>query len=208
MTRVGRYRCDMHDDTPLSAPAAGGAPVTVGPWVRRSRATRYANPWIEVWHDEVDRPDGEPGIYGVVHFRTAAVGVVAVDDVGRLLLVGQHRYTLDEYSWEIPEGGVGPDESLLDGARRELREETGFEAAEWRALCRMSLSNSVTDERGALFVATGLRDGEPAPDGTEDLALRWATLDEVLAEIDAGEIHDLMTIAAVARYALDRGSAR
>jgi ADP-ribose diphosphatase len=162
----------------------------------------YANPWIEVFHDEVDRPDGSAGIYGVVHFANAAVGVVAVDGDGRLLLVGQHRYPLDEYSWEIPEGGVGPDEELEAGARRELREETGYEAARWRSLCRLSLSNSVTDERGALFVAQDLRAAGPAdPDPTEDLALRWATLDEVLAEIASGAIHDLLTIAGVGLYA-------
>jgi 8-oxo-dGTP pyrophosphatase MutT (NUDIX family) len=176
--------------------------VRIGPWRRRSRAVVYANPWIEVAHDEVDRPDGSPGIYGVVHFRTAAVGIVTVDDAGRLLLVGQHRYTLDEYSWEIPEGGVGPGETLEAGARRELREETGFEADEWRRLCRITVSNSVTDERGAIFVATGLHPGAADPDETEQLRLRWASLDQVLAEIDAGEIHDVMTIAGVSRYAL------
>jgi len=181
----------------------GGAPQEIGPWRRRSRARPYSNPWIELFHDEVDRPDGTPGIYGVVHFRSAAVGVVATDDAGRLLLVGQHRYTLDEYSWEIPEGGVGAGEALEAGARRELREETGYEADRWRHLCRITVSNSVTDERGAIFVASGLRTGVATPDATEDLALRWATLDEVLAEIDAGEIHDLITIAGVCRYALE-----
>src|SRR5512141_1279177 len=186
-------------------PAAG---VDSGPWRRRTRVTAYANPWIDVYHDEVDRPDGSPGIYGVVHFRNRAVGVVAIADDGRLLLVGQHRYSLDEYSWEIAEGGVGPGESLLDGARRELREETGFDAADWRQLCRMSVSNSVTDETGALFVATGLRAGRATPDATEDLAIRWATLDEVIEGIDSGEIHDLMTIAAVSRYALEVAKAR
>ena len=176
-------------------------PVAVGPWRRRSRDVAYANPWIEVFHDEVDRPDGSPGIYGVVHFRSAAVGVVAVADDGRLLLVGQHRYTLDEYSWEIPEGGVPDGESALDGARRELREETGFEATDWRQLCRMTVSNSVTDERGVIFVATGLHPGVATPDATEQLAVRWASLDEVLGEIAAGEIHDLITIAGVGAYA-------
>jgi 8-oxo-dGTP pyrophosphatase MutT (NUDIX family) len=180
-----------------------GASRDVGPWRRHTRRVAYANPWIEVLHDEVARPDGGPGIYGVVHFRSRAVGVVAVGDDGRLLLVGQHRYTLDEYSWEIPEGGVAEGESLLDGARRELREETGFEAAEWRQLCRMSVSNSITDETGALFVATGLRPGPATPDDTEALELRWNTLEDVLRGIDAGEIHDLMTIAAVTRYALE-----
>ena len=181
---------------------------TVGPWLRRGRRLAYANPWLEVFHDDVDRPDGSPGIYGVVHFRTQAVGVVAVGDDGRLLLVGQHRYTLDEYSWEIPEGGVEDGEPLVEGAKRELREETGYEAADWRRLCRMTVSNSVTDERGAIFLATSLRAGEAAPEVTEDLALRWATLDEVLAEMASGAIHDLITLAGVSRYALDLAQRR
>jgi 8-oxo-dGTP pyrophosphatase MutT (NUDIX family) len=183
-------------------------PTAVGPWLRRSRATVYANPWIEVLHDEVDRPDGSAGIYGVVSFRNLAVGVVAVEDDGRILLVGQHRYTLDEYSWEIPEGGAAPDESPETGARRELAEETGFEADTWRELCRCSVSNSVTDELGVLFVATGLRAGDAAPEPSEDLVVRWATLDEILDEIDAGSIHDLLTIAAITRYALQQAAPR
>jgi 8-oxo-dGTP pyrophosphatase MutT (NUDIX family) len=176
--------------------------VTVGPWRRRSRTVAYANPWIELRHDEVDRPDGSPGIYGVVHYRNIAVGVVAIGDDGRLLLVGQHRYTLDAYSWEIPEGGSPLGEDPLEGAKRELAEETGFEAAEWRELARFSLSNSITDERGVLYLATGLRAGPASPEPTEDLAIRWATLEEVGGEIDRGEIHDILTITGVARYAL------
>jgi len=183
-------------------------PVPVGPWRRRTRTTAYANPWIEIHHDEVDRPDGSPGIYGVVHFRNLAVGVVAVGDDGRLLLVGQHRYALDAYSWEIPEGGVPVGEPALDGARRELAEETGFEADTWRELCRFSLSNSVTDEWGVIYVATGLRPGIATPEPTEELAVRWATVDEVIAEIDAGDIHDMITIAGVLRYALELASRR
>jgi len=183
-------------------------PTAVGPWLRRSRETAYVNPWIEVLHDDVVRPDGSPGVYGVVHFRNLAVGVVAVADDGRILLVGQHRYTLDAYSWEIPEGGAAPDEAPEAGARRELAEETGFEADTWRELCRCSVSNSVTDELGVLFVATGLRPGVASPEPSEDLAVRWASLDEILADIDAGSIHDLLTIAAVTRYALLRESPR
>ena len=182
-------------------------PLAVGPWRRRSRRVAYENPWIQVHHDEVDRPDGSPGIYGVVHFRNAAIGVVTVGDDGRLLLVGQHRYPLDRYSWEIPEGGAPIGESPEDGARRELAEETGYEASSWRLLCRLSLSNSVTDERGALFVAEGLTPGDATPDGTEALELRWATLDAILAEIASGAIHDVMTIAAIGLYAAARDTA-
>ncbi len=178
-------------------------PAVVGPWRRRTRRSAYANPWLEVWHDEVDRPDGSPGIYGVVHFRNAAVGVVVVDEIGRLLLVGQHRYPLNAYSWEIPEGGAAPDEDPLDAARRELAEETGYLAGEWRELVRFSLSNSVTDERGVVYLASGLRPGPASPEPTEALEMRWAPLREVLAAIDGGEIHDLITIAAVTRYALE-----
>lgn len=174
----------------------------MGPWRRRTRRTAYENAWLQLFHDEVDRPDGGPGIYGVVHFRNRAAGVVAVGDDGRILLVGQHRYTLDAYSWEVPEGGVADGETMEEGARRELREETGFEADAWTPMFAFTTSNSVTDERGEILLATGLRPGEASPEATEDLAVRWATLDEVIAEIDRGEIHDLMTIAAVARYAL------
>lgn len=188
--------------TPVGEPPR--EPVTVGPWRRLSRRSAYANPWLELLHDEVLRPDGSPGIYGVVHLRNAAVGVVVLDEAGRVLLVGQHRYTLDAYSWEIPEGGVPFDEDLLDGAKRELREETGFEAAEWRLLFRFSMSNSVTDEVGAIFLATGLTPGEATPEPSEDLAVRWVTLDEATAMIDAGELTDVMSVAGLARVALER----
>ncbi|HUG53869.1 MAG TPA: NUDIX hydrolase, partial [Vicinamibacteria bacterium] len=103
----------------------------------------YANDWVTVYHDAVTRPDGSAGIYGVVHFAALAVGVVAIDDADRVALVGQHRYTLDEMSWEIPEGGSPPDEDSLEGARRELREETGIEARTWSRIGRFHLSNSV-----------------------------------------------------------------
>ena len=181
--------------------------MAVGPWRRRSRRTAYENAWLEVFHDEVDRPDGGPGIYGVVHFRTRAVGVLAVGDDGRILLVGQHRYTLDLYSWEIPEGGVDEAETMEAGARRELREETGYEADAWRHLFGFTTSNSVTDERGEMFMARGLHPGDSSPDATEDIEVRWATLDEIRSEIARGEIHDLMTLAAIQRYELDLASA-
>lgn len=165
----------------------------VGPWERRTRRTVYENDWIEVWHDEVSRPDGSDGIYGVVHPRFRAAGVVAVDETDRVVLVGQHRYTLDRYSWEIPEGGVPLDVDVLTGAKRELAEETGIRASMWRELLRHSLSNSISDEEGVIYLATGLVPGEPEPDATEDLTVRIVPFDEALGMVDRGEIHDAVS---------------
>jgi 8-oxo-dGTP pyrophosphatase MutT (NUDIX family) len=183
------------------------APIANGPWLRRSRRVAYENAWITVWHDDVVRPDAAPGVYGVVHFANVAAGVLAIDDLDRVLLVGQHRYALQAYSWEIPEGGVAAGESALDGARRELREETGVEASDWRELARAHLSNSVSDELAVLFVATGLTQGPAAPDGTEDLELRWLPFEEVLEMTLDGRITDAMTVIAVERLALLRAIA-
>jgi 8-oxo-dGTP pyrophosphatase MutT (NUDIX family) len=188
--------------TPMSE--IGERPVPVGPWRRRSRRDVYVNPWMTVWHDEVDRPDGGPGIYGVVHFANLAVGVVVLDDDDRVLLVGQHRYTLDAWSWEIPEGGVPEEESPIDGAIRELREESGVEADGWRELCRVHLSNSISDEAGVLFAAHARRHGEPAPDPTEELRVRWVPFDGALAMVRMGEITDAMTIIGLQAVALER----
>jgi 8-oxo-dGTP pyrophosphatase MutT (NUDIX family) len=179
-------------------------PVAIGPWTRRSRRVAYENPWVTIWHDEVIRPDGEPGIYGVVHFANLAAGVLALDGDDRVLLVGQHRYTLDGFSWEIPEGGVPDGESALDGARRELLEETGVTATEWREIARAHLSNSVSDELAVIYLATGLTAGQASPDGTEELTLRWLPFDEVVGMTLDGRITDAMTIIAVERLALLR----
>ena len=177
-----------------------------GRFVRRSRRVAYQNPWITLWHDEVTRPDGSPGIYGVVHFENLAAGVVAFDDEDRIVLVGQHRYTLDRDSWEIPEGGVPPEETALAGIQRELREETGLQATDWRELCRLDLSNSVTDEQAVLFVASGLSHGVASPEPTESIALRWVPFDEALAMTMDGRITDMMSVVAIQRLALERTS--
>jgi 8-oxo-dGTP pyrophosphatase MutT (NUDIX family) len=177
----------------------------VGPWERRSRRTVYGNDWLELWHDEVVRPDGAAGIYGVVHPRSHAVGVVAVDDDGRVALVSQHRYPIDERTWELPEGGVPFDEDPLAGAQRELGEETGATAATWRVLCRFVLQDSFSDERGTLFLATGVTPGEADPDGTEDIEVRWTPFDEALAMVLDGTIEDAMSQLGLLRAARDLG---
>jgi 8-oxo-dGTP pyrophosphatase MutT (NUDIX family) len=180
------------------------APVAAGPWRRRTRRQVYANAWITVWHDEVDRPDGSPGIYGVVHYANEAVGVVVLDDDDRVLLVGQFRYTLDGYSWEIPEGGSPPGEPAVEGAKRELLEETGVAADGWRPIRRFTLSNSISDESGVLFAARARSHTAPSPDPTEDLATRWVPFDEAIAMIDRAEIVDAMSIMALQAVALER----
>ena len=177
-------------------------------FVRRSRRLAYENPWITVWHDEGTRPDGSPGIYGVVHFANLAGGVVAFDDDDRIVLVGQHRYTLGRDSWEIPEGGIAAGETALEGVQRELREETGLEAADWRELSRVDLSNSVTDEQAVLFVASGLRHGDATPEPTESIAIRWVPFDEALAMTLDGRITDAMSVVAIQRVALERAMRR
>jgi 8-oxo-dGTP pyrophosphatase MutT (NUDIX family) len=178
----------------------------IGPWTRRSRTVAYENAWITIWHDDVARPDGSPGIYGVVHFANLAVGVVVLDDQDRILLVGQHRYTLDSYSWELPEGGVPARESALDGARRELREETGVEADDWREIARFHLSNSISDEAGVLFAARATSHGVASPEPSEDLAIRWLPFAEALEMTADGRITDAMTIIGLQRVALERAT--
>jgi len=167
---------------------------SIGPWRRRARRLAYENPWIEVYDDEVIGPDGEPGIYGVVHPKFLAVGVVALDADDTVLLVGQHRYTLDLFTWGIPGGGVAFDEGPLDGAKRELAEETGATAHSWHELAAFTLSNSITDGRGMVFLARGLADGTPDREGTEQgMETRRVPFDEAIRSVDTGEIHDVFT---------------
>jgi 8-oxo-dGTP pyrophosphatase MutT (NUDIX family) len=147
----------------------------------------------------VIRPDGEPGIYGVVHMNTWAVGVVPLTDDGETLLVGQYRYTLDEYSWEIPEGGGATSDPLLVSAQRELAEETGISASRWSYLGEVHTSNSVTDEAGVIFVAEGLAFGQSRPDGTEQLQLRRLPLAEAVELADRGVITDSISVIGLLR---------
>lgn len=169
------------------------------PWRRTSSRVVYENAWIRVREDQVVRPDGQPGIYGVVSTRTAT-GVVALTEDRQVYLVGQWRYPLGVFSWEIVEGGTDPGEAPDDAIRRELREEAGLVARRWRRLGpELHLSNSFTDEVALLYVAEDLEEVGAAPDGTEQLEVRKVPLEDAVEMVDQGDITDAMSVIALLR---------
>jgi 8-oxo-dGTP pyrophosphatase MutT (NUDIX family) len=170
----------------------------IGPWRRLSQFEIYDNPWIRLTHEEVITPGQTEGIYGVVHFKNFALGIVALDADHNTWLVGQHRYTLDEYSWEIPMGGGDLNEDPLVSAKRELLEETGLHSGVWQELLKLHTSNSVTDEVAYVFLAQNLEQGEQQLEATEgDLVVRRLPFEQVLTMIERGEITDAISVAAI-----------
>jgi 8-oxo-dGTP pyrophosphatase MutT (NUDIX family) len=167
------------------------------PWTKLKSAIKYENPWIKVREDNVLKPNGEPGIYGVVEFKNTAMGIVALNDREEVVLVGQYRYPLNEYSWEIPEGGCPEGEKPLQAAKRELLEETGLKARSWKKLFEMSLSNSSTNERAVVFLATGLSQHAAQPEDTEVLKKKTVNLKNAVDMVLSGEITDAISVAAL-----------
>ncbi|MDQ2076132.1 NUDIX hydrolase [Marinimicrobium sp. ABcell2] len=168
-----------------------------GAWQRKSSERIYDNPWIEVYHEEVITPAGTDGIYGVVHFKNTAVGVVPLDDDNNTWLVRQTRYTLNQFTWEIPEGGCPRNEDSLTAAKRELQEEVGLVAERWEKLLDLQLSNSVTDEIGVVYTARQLSPVPQTLDATEDIEVRKLPLEKAIAMVDRGEITDVISVAAL-----------
>lgn len=176
------------------------------PWQTLNKQVVYDNDWIRVREDNVIRPDGKPGIYGIVQYKNKAIGILPIDEDGYVYLVGQYRYPLEQYSWEIPEGGCPEGEEPLQAAQRELLEETGLTADNWQLLGTAHLSNSVSNEEAFFFLATGLKQGIAQPDGTEELEYKRVKFTEALQMVASGEITDALSVLAINSYAVQVGT--
>ncbi|MCF3107531.1 NUDIX hydrolase [Niabella sp. CC-SYL272] len=172
------------------------------PWKVLGKQEVYDNPWIRVTEFDVINPGGGKGIYGKVHFKNIAIGVLVLDEAQYTWLIGQYRFAIDAYTWEIPEGGCPEGSDPLESARRELLEEAGLEARHWKELLRMHLSNSVSDELAIVYLATGLVQKTPEPEETEQLTIRKLPLNEALEMVETGLITDAISVAAFQKAAL------
>lgn len=171
-------------------------------WKKLSSRAVFENPWMTVFEDHVINPGGGENRYGYVHFKNRAVAILPVDERGNTWLVGQERYTLGAYSWELPMGGAPLGEDALAAARRELKEETGLTAARWSLIMRLHTSNSITNEEGFVYLAQELTAGEPEFEETEDLEIRKLPLSKAQDMVLAGEITDAISCAALLRSRL------
>jgi len=177
--------------------------MEINPWKTVSAELKYENPWISVTEFGVINPAGKPGIYGKVTFKNKAIGILPVDEEGNTWLVGQWRYPLGHWSWEIPEGGGPLGTDLLESAKRELKEETGLIATNWEMIQHSHLSNSVSDEESFIFLATGITQSETAREDTEaDMKVRKVPFKEAYKMVLEGKITDSISVIAILRVAL------
>lgn len=174
----------------------------INPWKTLSSEKIYENPWISLTEHQVINPGGGDGIYGEVHFKNLAIGIIPIDEENNTWLVGQYRFPLRQYSWEIPEGGGLLNNDPLLSAKRELLEETGIRAETWTEIQKIHLSNSVSDELGIIYLARNLSFGESNPEESEDLIVRKLPFDTAYQMVLKGEITDSMSVAAILKVKL------
>ena len=172
------------------------------PWKTLSSEIKYDNQWIRVIENKVLNPAGKNGIYGVVHFKNKAIAVIPLDDDNNTWIVGQYRYTLNTYEWEVPEGGCPEGEDPVEGARRELEEETGLHAKQLDLIMEMELSNSVSDEISYTYLARGLSYVGSSPEETESLQVKKLPFEEVFQMVIRGEIKDALSVASIFKVKL------
>ncbi len=180
---------------------------TKNPWKTLKSEVKYENPWIKITeHQTIDAAGGD-GIYGVVHYKNIAIGIIPLDEEYNTWLVGQYRYPLQQYSWEICEGGGLHTKDVLDSAKRELLEELGIKATNWKSIMKMHLSNSVSDEEGIIYIAKDLSYFEPEPEDCEVLQIKKLPFSEVYEMVINGEITDSLTVAGILKTKLliDKG---
>ncbi len=172
------------------------------PWTILNQKPVYENAWISLTEFQVINPSGGRGIYGKVHYKHIAVGILPLDAEWNTWLVGQYRFPLDQFSWEIPEGGGRMDEDPVDAAKRELMEETGLIAKDWTIIVTMHLSNSVSDEQAVIFLARNLEQKKADPEETEKLVIKKLHFDEAIGMLEKGLITDSMSVAAIQKVRL------
>jgi len=177
-------------------------PSLPNPWITHTSEKIYESPWISLTKHDVTNPNGNPGTYSVVHFQNIAIGVIVLDEELNTWLVGQWRYPLNKYTWEIPEGGGNPHVDPLESAQRELQEETGISAKKWTKILTMHLSNSATDEFCVLYLAQDLTFGTAKPEDDEALEVMKIPFDEFYQRVCDGEITDSLTVAAALKVKL------
>jgi 8-oxo-dGTP pyrophosphatase MutT (NUDIX family) len=175
--------------------------MTENPWTTLKITPIYDNPWIRLEQHDIINPAGKSGIYGKVHFKNRAMAIIPIDEEGNTWLIGQYRYPLDIYSWEIPMGGGPIGKDLLESAKRELKEETGLRAEKWTEIMKIHTSNSVTDELAIVYLAEGLSQGETEFEETEILQIKKLPFDEALKMVMSGEITDSISVAGILKAA-------
>lgn len=174
-----------------------------GSWTELNNKVVYSNPWIEVSESQILNPNGGEGIYGVVHFKNLAIGVIPLDEDNNTWLVGQERFPFNgKFTWEIIEGGGPLKDDPLDSAQRELLEEAGLKAQEWELIQEMDLSNSATTEVAMIYTAKMLSFHESNPDDTEKLQVKKVSFEEAYQMVLNGEIMDSLSVAGILKLRL------